>query len=162
MSPPAIGGLGVAVLLLMLFLRVPVWAALVIVGVGGNAIVSDWSSAFAVLGLGPFDTANAYTLSVVPQFILMGEVATQTRLSADLFAAARVLLAGMRGGLAIAAIGASACFGAVCGSSIATAATITRIAVPEMRGRVITTAWRPARSRRAGRSGSWCRRRLSW
>jgi tripartite ATP-independent transporter DctM subunit len=133
MTPPEIGALGVGGLLVLLFLRVPVWAGLAIVGVLGNAAVSDWSSAVAVLGMGPFDTANAYTLSVIPQFILMGEVASQTRLSADLFRAARVLLAGVRGGLAIAAIGASACFGAVCGSSIATAATITRIAIPEMR-----------------------------
>jgi C4-dicarboxylate transporter DctM subunit len=124
---PAIGALGVAALLVMLFLRVPVWVALVIVGVGGNVALSGWPTAFAVLGMGPFDTVNAYTLSVIPQFILMGEIAAESRLSADLFAAARVWLAGLRGGLAIAAIGA------VCGSSIATAATITRIAVPEMR-----------------------------
>ena len=133
MSPPLAGGLGVLALLGLLSLRVPVWVALGIVGVAGNAVVSEWSSAFAVLGMAPFDTANAYTLSVIPQFILMGEVAAETRLSADLFQAARILLAGTRGGLAIAAIGASACFGAVCGSSIATAATITRIAAPEMR-----------------------------
>jgi tripartite ATP-independent transporter DctM subunit len=63
----------------------------------------------------------------------MGEVASSTRLSADLFLAAQKMLSGVRGGLAIAAIAASACFGAVCGSSIATAATISRIALPEMR-----------------------------
>jgi len=133
MTPPLIGACGVAVLLAMLFLRVPVWLALALVGVGGNVVMGGWDSAFAVLGMSPFDTSGAYTLSVIPQFILMGEVASETRLSADLFNAARVMLAGVRGGLAIAAIGASACFGAVCGSSIATAATITRIAIPEMR-----------------------------
>ena len=133
MTPPLIGACGVAILLAILFLRVPVWLALAIVGVGGNFVLSGWDSASAVLGMSPFDTSSAYTLSVIPQFILMGEVASETGLSSDLFNAARVLLAGVRGGLAIAAIGASACFGAVCGSSIATAATITRIAIPEMR-----------------------------
>ncbi|MGH6737714.1 MAG: TRAP transporter large permease, partial [Bradyrhizobium sp.] len=66
-------------------------------------------------------------------FILMGEVASETGLSSDLFKAARVMLGGIRGGLAVAALAASACFGAVCGSSVATAATMTRIALPEMR-----------------------------
>ena len=77
--------------------------------------------------------SSAYTLSVIPLFVLLGEVASNTRLSADLFNAARLLLSGVRGGLAIATIAASACFGAVCGSSIVTAATMTRIALPEMR-----------------------------
>jgi tripartite ATP-independent transporter DctM subunit len=63
----------------------------------------------------------------------MGDVASSTRLSADLFNAARVLLSNIRGGLSVAAIGAAACFGAVCGSSVATAATMTKIALPEMR-----------------------------
>ena len=70
---------------------------------------------------------------MVPLFILMGEVASGTRLSSDLFVAARVMLSGVRGGLAVAALLASACFGAVCGSSVATAATMTRISLPEMR-----------------------------
>jgi C4-dicarboxylate transporter DctM subunit len=128
-----IGALGVGCLFLLLFLRVPVWAALVIVGFVGNTAVGGWPSAFAILGTTPFDTASIYTLSVIPLFILMGNVASSTRLSADLFNAARLLLSGLRGGLSVAAIVASACFGAVCGSSIATAATMTRIALPEMR-----------------------------
>jgi tripartite ATP-independent transporter DctM subunit len=81
----------------------------------------------------PFDIASSYTLSVIPLFILMGEVASGSRLSSELFAAARVMLSGVRGGLAVASLAASACFGAVCGSSVATAATMTRIALPEMR-----------------------------
>jgi tripartite ATP-independent transporter DctM subunit len=133
MSPPLIGGLGVAALFVLLFLRVPVWAALALVGFSGIVAVSGWTAAFALAGTTPFDVGAAYTLSVVPLFVLMGEVASSTRLSSDLFAAARVILSGVRGGLAVAAIGASACFGAVCGSSVATAATMTRIALPEMR-----------------------------
>ncbi len=132
-TPPLLGALSVGVLFGLLFLRVPVWAALVLVGFGGNVALSGWDSAFALLGTTPFDAASIYTLSVVPLFIITGGVAATTGLSADLFKAARVMLSGIRGGLSIATILASACFGAVCGSSIATAATMTRIALGEMR-----------------------------
>ena len=133
MSNQWIGACGVLALFVLLFLRVPVWAALMLVGVVGNTIVGGWSSSFAILGTTAFDTSSAYTLSVIPLFILMGDIASSTRLSADLFNAARVLLSNIRGGLSVAAIGAAACFGAVCGSSVATAATMTKIALPEMR-----------------------------
>ncbi len=133
MSNQWIGACGVLALFVLLFLRVPVWAALMLVGVVGNTIVGGWNSSFAILGTTGFDTSSAYTLSVIPLFILMGDVASSTRLSADLFNAARVLLSGIRGGLSVATIGAAACFGAVCGSSVATAATMTKIALPEMR-----------------------------
>ena len=86
-----------------------------------------------VVGTGTFDTASGYALSVIPLFILMGEVASGSRMSRDLFDAARVALSGLRGGLAIATIAASGAFGAICGSSVATAASMTRIALPEMR-----------------------------
>lgn len=133
MSVSLIGALGVGALFILLFLRMPVWLALTLVGVVGNMLVSGWRATFAVTGVVPFDAASAYTLSVVPLFVLMGEVATGTRLSADLFLAARSMLSGVRGGLSLATIGASGGFGAVCGSSVATAATMTRIALPEMR-----------------------------
>jgi C4-dicarboxylate transporter DctM subunit len=133
MSPAAIGTIGIVTLFGLLFLRVPVWAALVLVGFVGNYALSGWDSAFAVLGTTPFDAASLYTLSVVPLFILTGSIASNTGLSSDLFRAAGVVLSGLRGGLSVATILASACFGAVCGSSIATAATMTRIAHKEMR-----------------------------
>ena len=133
MSPSTIGAIGVLSLFAMLFLRVPVWIALTLVGFIGNSIMSGTVPTFALAGTVPFDVGSAYTLSVVPLFVLMGEVASETGLSADLFKAARVMLAGVRGGLAVGALAASACFGAVCGSSVATAATMTRIALPEMR-----------------------------
>ncbi len=133
MSPSTIGAIGVLALFAMLFLRVPVWIALTLVGFIGNSIMSGTVPTFALAGTVPFDVGSAYTLSVVPLFVLMGEVASETGLSADLFKAARVMLAGVRGGLAVGALAASACFGAVCGSSVATAATMTRIALPEMR-----------------------------
>jgi tripartite ATP-independent transporter DctM subunit len=133
MTPPFIGLLGVIALVAFLLLRLPVWVALALVGFTGNLAISGWASAFATLGQTPFDTASLYTLSVVPLFILTGGVASGTGLSADLFKAASVMMSNLRGGLAVATIGASACFGAVCGSSIATAATMTPISLREMR-----------------------------
>ena len=133
MGPGLVGLAGIVALFVLLILRLPVWAALSLVGFVGNIALSGWTSAFATLGQAPFDTASLYTLSVVPLFILTGGVAAGTGLSADLFRAAQVMLSGLRGGLAVATIGASACFGAVCGSSIATAATMTPISLREMR-----------------------------
>jgi C4-dicarboxylate transporter DctM subunit len=133
MAASTIGAIGVFLLFAMLFLRVPVWIALTLVGFIGNSIMSGVMPTLALAGTVPFDVGASYNLSVLPLFILMGEVASETGLSSDLFKAARVSLAGIRGGLAIGALAASACFGAVCGSSLATAATMTRIALPDMR-----------------------------
>ena len=133
MNPSTIGAIGVLVLFVMLFFRIPVWVALTLVGFVGNSIMSGVMPTFALAGTVPFDVGSSYNLSVLPLFILMGEVASETGLSSDLFKAARVALAGVRGGLAVGALAASACFGAVCGSSLATAATMTRIALPDMR-----------------------------
>jgi tripartite ATP-independent transporter DctM subunit len=133
MSPAVIGLFGIFALFVLLLLRLPVWAALALVGFLGNAALAGWSSSMATLGQAPFDMASLYTLSVIPLFILTGGVASGTGLSADLFKAARVMMSNLRGGLAVATIGASACFGAVCGSSIATAATMTPISLREMR-----------------------------
>ncbi len=133
MSPSLLGVLGVVVLFALLILRVPVWISLVLVGFFGNAIALGWQGAFALLGTAPFDVASSYSLSVVPLFILMGEVASESRMSGELFKAARVILSGFRGGLAVATLVASAAFGAVSGSSLANSATMTRMALPELR-----------------------------
>ncbi|MCQ2006156.1 TRAP transporter large permease [Rhizobium sp. NRK18] len=133
MSASLIGLFVVIFMFGILFLRMPVWLALLICGIVGNTLLSRLSVAAAVTGTNAFDTASNYGLSVIPLFILMGEVATNSRLSAELFKAARVILSGIPGGLAVATIGASGAFGAVCGSSVATAATMTRISLPEMR-----------------------------
>lgn len=133
MNPSLIGAAGVFVLFMLLLLRVPVWIALLFVGFFGNVLVNGWPAAFALAGTAPFDVASSYTLSVVPLFILMGEVASGSRLSGELFNAARVILSGFRGGLAVAVLVASALFGAVSGSSLANSATMTRMALPELR-----------------------------
>jgi tripartite ATP-independent transporter DctM subunit len=133
MTAPMLGLSAIGAMFALLFLRQPVWLALVICGVIGNMLLSGRFAAELVTGTSVFDTASSYNLSVIPLFILMGEIATESRMSAELFRAAKVLLSGMRGGLAVATIGASGAFGAICGSSVATAAAMTRISMPEMR-----------------------------
>ncbi|MDT0683815.1 TRAP transporter large permease [Roseicyclus sp. F158] len=132
MTPFAIGLSGIGLMLVLLFLRQPVWLALAAIGVVGNLILNSLSSAKFLAGTAMFDVVSNYDLSVIPLFILMGEIATRSRMSAELFHAARVLLSGLRGGLGIATLTASGAFGAICGSSVATAASMTRIALPQM------------------------------
>ena len=86
-----------------------------------------------MFGLVPYQLASAYSLSVIPLFILMGAVAARGNMATELFQACNAVFSGIRGALANATIGACALFGAICGSSIATAATFSRVAIPEMR-----------------------------
>ena len=119
-------------LVVLVLARVPVAVSLGLVGVGGYVVLEGWDKAAAALGSAPLELASSYGLSVVPLFVLMGAFATTAGLSADLFKAANSIFAKKRGSLAFAAIGASAVFGAVCGSSVATAATMSRVSIPEM------------------------------
>jgi tripartite ATP-independent transporter DctM subunit len=128
-----IGFLGVVVLLAALMLRVPIGVALAATGVCGYAAIDGWPKALKMFGSVPFELASAYPLSVVPLFVLMGAVASRATMSRDLFDAANAIFSGFRGALANATIGACAAFGAICGSSIATAATFSKVAIPEMR-----------------------------
>lgn len=133
MSVQAIGLIGVAALIALIFLRVPVGIALGLVGFVGYASINGWSSAATVLGQVPIDIASSYTFSQIPLFIIMGDLAMNSGMSAKLFEAARAAFLGVRGSQVFATLGASAAFGSVSGSSVATAATMTRIAIPEMR-----------------------------
>ena len=133
MSIQTIGLIGMAALVVLIFLRVPVAIAMGLVGFFGYASVDGFAKAMRVLGQTPFDVATGYTLSVVPLFILMGDFAMRSGMSANLYRSAQSLFVGMRGAHAFATLGACAGFGAICGSSLATAATMTRVAIPEMR-----------------------------
>ena len=133
MSVGLIGILGVVVLLAAIIVRVPIGLALAAVGFLGYAAADGWGRALKMLGSVPFDLASAYSLSVIPLFVLMGAVASRATMSRDLFDAANALFSGARGALANATIGACAAFGAICGSSIATAATFSKVSIPEMR-----------------------------
>jgi len=128
-----IGLAGVIALLAVLFLRVPIAVSLALVGACGYAAIDGWHTALGVVASVPFELASAYSLSVVPLFILMGAVASRANMSRELFDAANAVFSGFRGALASATVGACAAFGAICGSSIATAATFSKVAIPEMR-----------------------------
>jgi tripartite ATP-independent transporter DctM subunit len=133
MSPPVIGAIGIVALLVMIGLRVPVGIAMGVVGIVGGVAINGWLSLGFVLGSQPFVTVVPYSLSVIPLFVMMGAFAARAGLSASLYQALHSLIGHWRGGLASATIGACALFGAVCGSSLATAATMARVAIPEMR-----------------------------
>jgi C4-dicarboxylate transporter, DctM subunit len=128
-----IGALSIVAIVALILLRLPVAVAMGLVGTIGYALVDDWSAALNRLGNTPFELAEGYSLSVVPLFLMMGAVASRSGMSRDSFRAASGLFSGRRGTVAMAAVGACAGFGAICGSSLATAATMSRIAIPEMR-----------------------------
>src|SRR4030095_8547186 len=117
----------------MLFAVFPIAIALAASGLCGYAALDGWGTALKMFGRVPFTLASAYSLSVIPLFILMGAVASRVNMAKELFQACNGVFSGLRGALANATIGACALFGAICGSSIATAATFSRVAVPEMR-----------------------------
>ena len=133
MSAQIVGVLGVVALLALIFARVPVGVALGVVGIVGYAALDGWQRAFLVLGRTPYDLASAYSLSVLPLFILMGVVASHSGMARELFQAANALFSGRRGTLAMATIGACAGMGSISGSSLAVTATMSRVVVPEMR-----------------------------
>lgn len=132
MSPLALAGVGILSLVALILVRVPVAVALGLVGAAGYAALEGLGRAGLVVGAAPAELAQAYSFSVVPLFTLMGAVAAVAGLSADLFRAANATLRGTRGASAVAAILASGLFGAICGSSVATALTMTRVSIPEM------------------------------
>jgi tripartite ATP-independent transporter DctM subunit len=121
------------VLFALIFLRMPIGVAMLAVGLVGFADLVSWRAALAMLGTTVFDAARSYTLSVLPLFIVMGNLLTRAGVSRELFGAAYAVLGHRRGGLAMATILAAGGFSAVSGSSLATAATMTKVAMPEMR-----------------------------
>lgn len=138
LSPEVIGLIGLAVLFGLLALRMPVGLAMIFVGIGGTWVLS---LAVPYVRFVPYlrqfksllwENVASYELSVLPLFILMGFIASEARLSQDLFKGLEALLAKRRGGVAMAAVTACGGFGAVCGSSLATAATMGRVALPEL------------------------------
>ncbi|MFC3613242.1 TRAP transporter large permease [Lutimaribacter marinistellae] len=121
-------------LMALIFLRVPIGLAMFLVGLVGLILVTDGTTvAFARLKTETFTTFSSYSLSIVPMFLLMGHFATLGGMSTALFKAAEGWLGHRRGGVAMASIGACAGFGAICGSSLATAATMGRVALPELK-----------------------------
>ncbi|MCW5634195.1 MAG: TRAP transporter large permease [Rubrivivax sp.] len=133
MSPIALALLIFAVMLALMALRVPIAVTMFAAGVTGYVLQAGWLPLASFLNTQAFARFASYDLSVIPLFILMGNFATQGGISKALFGFAASVMARFKGGLAMAAVMACAAFGAICGSSVATAATITQVALPEMR-----------------------------
>jgi len=126
---------GLLAMLLLAFARIPIALSMGIVGIIGYAYMRDWSwgAALATAQTKIYETGRNYTLSVVPLFILMGNFVTRAGMSQELYRAAYAFIGHLRGGLAMATIVACGGFGAICGSSIATAATFAKVAYPSMK-----------------------------
>ena len=134
MTALEIGMYSFPALLVLIFLRVPIGLAMFLVGLVGLSLVTgDTNVAFSRLKNETYTTFSSYSLTIVPMFLLMGHFATLGGMSTALFKAAEGWLGHRRGGVAMASIGACAGFGAICGSSLATAATMGRVALPELR-----------------------------
>ena len=123
---------GFAAFFALALLRVPMGFAMGIVGFAGVAYKLNFNVASATIGQITYETGLSYTLSVIPLFILMGNFVVRARISDELYHAAYCFLGHRRGGLAMSTVVASAAFGAICGSSIATAATFAKVAYPSM------------------------------
>lgn len=133
MSPVAAGIAGIALLLVFFLLRMPVAFAMAFVGFLGFAYLADPGPALSLLALDIFEVFTSYPLSVIPMFILMGTFAFASGISRRLYHTAYIWVGPFRGGLTMATVIACAGFGAICGSSTATAATMGKIALPEMK-----------------------------
>jgi len=124
---------GMAILVGLLFIGMPIAFALASVGLVGVVAIIGWSPALALLGSVFFDNGRDYSLSVLPLFLMMGNFVVQSGIAKELYQSAYAWLGHRKGGLAIATVVACGAFSSVCGSSLATAATMTKIALPSMR-----------------------------
>ncbi len=134
MTPLDLGLLSFPILLFLIVLRMPIGLAMLVCGLGGMTLVTGSPlSALSKLKTEVYSTFASDSLAIIPLFLLMSHFATVSGMSKALFEAAESWLGHRRGGMAMAAIGACAGFGAICGSSLATAATMGRVALPELR-----------------------------
>ena len=128
-----VGLIGIFLLMVLIFLRMPIGFAMGFIGLLGVWYFRGWDAAYMIMGVKPFYTAAWYLLIVVPLFILMGEFCFHAEISRDLYDTAYAWLGRLPGGIASATIGGCAGFAAICGDSLATAATMGTVALPEMR-----------------------------
>ncbi len=132
MSPEMIGILGIMLLFVLLAIKMDIGIAMALVGFLGMCVISDVESALYILSITPLAESKSYTLSVIPLFILMGQFAFVSGISQDIYNTVYTWMGRFRGGLAMATIMACGGFAAVCGSSLATGATMGMVAIPEM------------------------------
>ena len=140
MSGTSVGLFGIVALIALLAARMPVGFAMTAVGIGGVAILYEGNlgPVIGTLGTTPFATANSFVFTTIPLFILMGSVAYRSGVSGEMFDTARKWIGHWPGGLACSTVGACAIFSAASGSSVATAAAMGAITVPEMRSRGVS------------------------
>jgi C4-dicarboxylate transporter, DctM subunit len=124
--------LGIGGMFVLIFLQVPIGAALALAGLGGTVAILGWGPALTQFSITPTSILTSSELATIPLFLIMGSFAAAAGLSSDLYKLAYAFVGHRRGGLAMATIGGCGGFGAVCGSSIATAGTFMKIALPEM------------------------------
>ena len=133
MSPAIAGIIGIGLLVVLFLLRMPIAFSMALAGFAGFAYLTTPGAALNLLGLDIFESFSSYPLSVIPMFILMGTFAFASGISQRLYGTAYAWIGHYRGGLTIATVLACAAFGAICGSSTATAAIMGKIALPEMK-----------------------------
>ena len=133
MSPITLALLIFGLMLVLMAVRVPIAVSMFFAGAVGYLMQAGWAPMSSWLNTQAFARFASYDLSVIPLFILMGHFATQGGISKALFQFAASVMGRFRGGLAMSSVLASAAFGSICGSSVATAATITGVALPEMK-----------------------------
>ncbi len=133
MTPVTVGVFGLIVMAVLIMIRVPIGCAMGIVGLAGFSILSSPDAAFSMLGMVVYQTVSSYALTVIPLFFLMGQLAGQSGMGVELYRAVHRWTGFLPGGLAMATVGACAGFSAISGSSLATAATIGAVALPEMK-----------------------------
>lgn len=133
MDPITIGTLTFVILFFMLILTVPIGFAMGICGLAGMSMIIGFGPSLSLFGTTVYETTVTYDLSIVPLFVLMGAVAARSGLSQELYGAFNAWFGAFRGGLALTTVGACGAFAAICGSSVATAATMSKVALPEMK-----------------------------
>ncbi|MBQ0757153.1 MAG: TRAP transporter large permease [Amphritea sp.] len=132
MSGTIIGFICIIGMLVMIAIRMPIALAMALTGFIGFGWIVAFEPALSILDSGPFETLSNYSFSPIPMFILMGVFASKARMSQELFEGARKLFGSWRGGMALAAVTSCGIFSAISGSSMATAASMSRVALPEM------------------------------
>jgi len=132
-DPLLVGITAFLVLIFLLAITVPIGVAMMLCGVGGLAMIIGMVPSLSLFGTTVMQSVVTYDLSIIPLFILMGALASRSGLSQELYDAFNAWLGGFRGGLALATVGACGAFAAICGSSVATAATMSKVALPEMK-----------------------------
>ena len=128
-----IGVLGVVIMLALVLMGVNIGLAMALVGFAGIICTSGFKAALSTVGSIPFSQSSSYSMSVIPLFVLMGQLSLYSGLSSGLFGAADKWLGHIKGGLSIATIAACAFFAAICGSTTATCVTMATLALPEMK-----------------------------